>query len=212
MYTYVIGDIHGMRDMLERLLDTIPLDARRDALVFLGDYIDRGPDSRGVIESILALMGQGIKVVCLMGNHEIMWRRFIARQDTLTFLVNGGRKTLDSYRESGTKTKLVIPPAHLDFLDGLRSYYEVDEFLMVHAGLRPGVELSGQIEDDLFWIREDFIHSSHDFGKRIIFGHTPFDRPHVDRYKIGIDTGAVYGNRLTCVRLPDLVFYSVGRT
>jgi serine/threonine protein phosphatase 1 len=103
----------------------------------------------------------------------------------------------------------VIPDPHLDFLDRLLPYFEMEAYILVHAGLRPGVRLKDQLEDDLLWIRSEFISSDFNFGKKVVFGHTHFLRPYIDEFKVGIDTGAVYGNLLTCVRLPDLRFYSV---
>jgi serine/threonine protein phosphatase 1 len=103
----------------------------------------------------------------------------------------------------------MVPAGHRAFLRDLRLYYETPDFIMVHAGLRNGVPLEKQTADDLVWIREEFIYSEQDFGKRVIFGHTPFVRPLVLPNKIGIDTGAVYGNALTCVIIPDLEFVSV---
>ena len=208
MKTYVIGDIHGMLSKLEKLLEKIPIDLDRDTLAFVGDYVDRGPDSKGVLDYILGLTDWGVKTVCLKGNHEWMWQDFLNQRDPLPFLVNGGKETLKSYRAL-QEGDISIPARHIDFLHHLLPYYEMDEFILVHGGLRPGVPLAKQKAEDLFWIRFDFIDSYFDFGKRVIFGHTPFSRPYVDRYKIGIDTGAVYGNRLSCVCLPEVTFYSV---
>jgi serine/threonine protein phosphatase 1 len=103
----------------------------------------------------------------------------------------------------------LVPEHHREFLKELRLYYETADHIMVHAGLRHGVPLEDQTPDDLVWIREEFIYSEQDFGKRVIFGHTPFVRPLVLPNKIGIDTGAVYGNQLTCLILPDMEFVSV---
>ncbi len=208
MYTYAIGDIHGMLSSLEELFDRLPLDPANDTLAFLGDYIDRGPDSHGVIEFILTLMEEGFHVVCLRGNHEVMLTDHINGRADLLFLCNGGEATLDSYRRASGGASASLPSDHREFIRDLLPYYEMDDFILVHAGLRPGVALCDQSETDLFWIRSDFIYSNHDFGKRVVFGHTPFSQPYVDKYKIGIDTGAVYGNRLSCVRLPDMKFFS----
>lgn len=208
MHTYVIGDIHGMLEKLDKLLRKIPFHAERDTLAFVGDYVDRGPDSKGVIDRILSLMDRGVHLVCLKGNHEQMFQDFMAGRDPRIFLINGGDKTLESYRKNG-KSSSVIPARHISFLEGLLPYHEMEGFILVHAGLRPGVSLKGQDEEDLYWIRQEFILSKYDFGKRVVFGHTNFKTPYIDSRKIGIDTGAVYGNLLTCVRLPDLVFYSV---
>ncbi len=209
MHTYVIGDIHGMLNKLEALLGKIPFRAEEDTLAFLGDYVDRGPDSVGVINLVLRLMDRGIRVVCLRGNHEKMFVDFLNNREPDIFLLNGGKATLESYRKVSRGGKIVIPNRHLSFLEGLLPYYEMEGHILVHAGLKPGVPLSEQEEADLYWIRYEFVDSGYDFGKKVIFGHTTGKLPYVDRFKIGIDTGAVYGNLLTCVRLPDVVFYSV---
>lgn len=208
MKTYVVGDVHGMLFKLEKLLDKIPIDIERDTLAFVGDYIDRGPDSKGVLDLIFRLTDQGMRTICLKGNHEVMCRDFLRGRDPLPFLVNGGKETLRSYNED-SQGGIAIPERHTEFLYNLLPYYEMEQFILVHGGLRPGVPLDEQQEEDLCWIRFDFIDSDYDFGKTVIFGHTPFNRPYVDRYKIGIDTGAVYGNRLSCVCLPEMRFYSV---
>ena len=99
-----------------------------------------------------------------------------------------------------------IAAEHLDFFRSLRLYYETEAYIFVHAGLRPKVPLASQEPEDMLWIRDKFIYSKYDFGKPVVFGHTPLEKPLVEHNKIGIDTGAVYGNALTCVQLPDLVF------
>jgi serine/threonine protein phosphatase 1 len=208
MFTYVIGDIHGMFDNLEELLAILPLDRERDTLAFVGDYIDRGPDSRRVVDRVLALRKSGMRLICLRGNHEEMFLDFLEGQNQELFLYNGGETTLESYGWSGRLKENPVPPEHLEFFRSLEYYRELDEFILVHGGLRPGIPLERQDFHDLCWIRQEFIHSDYDFGKRVVFGHTPFRQPYIDPYKIGIDTGAVYGNRLTCVRLPDLEFFS----
>ncbi len=210
MDTYVFADVHGMHHKLLDLLQRVPFRADKDTLVFLGDYIDRGPDSKGVLETILALMDSGVRVICLRGNHECMLDDYLEERESLLFLLNGGVATLksyDQYQVSGRE--MVLPDRHRSFLTHLQPYYEMEEFILVHAGLRPGVPLDQQEEKDLFWIRNEFIFSDYDFGKTVIFGHTPFSQPFIRPTRIGIDTGAVYGNKLTCVRLPDIEFFSV---
>lgn len=206
---YAVGDIHGMLSKLERLLDRIPFREGKDRLVFVGDYVDRGPDSRGVIHRVLQLMAQGLDVVCLRGNHELMMENYLRDKDVEFFLINGGASTIHSYSVGNDGGECVIPESHKNFLRGLKKFYETDDYLFVHAGFRPGVLLDQQSDEDVYWIRNEFINSDYDFGKKVIFGHTPFLKPFVDRRKIGIDTGAVYGNKLTCVCLPDEEFYSV---
>jgi serine/threonine protein phosphatase 1 len=208
--TYVFADVHGMLHKLVDLLERVPFRIDRDTIVFLGDYIDRGPDSKGVLDIIIDLIDTGMRVVCLRGNHECMLRDFLEEKEPLLFLYNGGAATLKSYRQSTVLGReMILPDRHRDFLDRLLPWYEMDDFILVHAGLRPGVPLEQQEEKDLYWIRHEFIYSDYDFGKTVVFGHTPFSQPFIGRKRIGIDTGAVYGNKLTCVRLPDVEFYSV---
>ena len=219
---FVIGDIHGCLNKLQLLFEKIDPRPDIDQLVFLGDYIDRGENSIGVLEYLLQLKETYRDTVFLMGNHEKMFADFLSGVDRELFVYNGGDATLMSYIQKmgnpwseGEKVSdeealgRLVPENHRDFLDALHLYYETDGYIMVHAGLRQGVCLEDQSVEDLVWIREEFILSEEDFGKRIVFGHTPFVKPLVLPNKIGIDTGAVYGNALTCVILPDLEFVSV---
>jgi len=206
---FAIGDIHGCLDPLEALLKVVlpKVNPEEDSIVFIGDYVDRGPDPKGVIERIIELKQQYPHTICLLGNHEDMFLRWLLTGEDLDlYLFNGGGTTIRSYREAG---RLNIPESHLDFLSSLYLYYETERFLFVHAGLRPGIPLEKQERTDLLWIRGEFIRSRADFGKIVVFGHTPLRAPLVMENKIGIDTGAVYGGNLTCVELPALRFYSV---
>ena len=205
---FAIGDIHGCYDRLKKLMGKIPIDFSRDTLVFIGDYIDRGPHSVEVVDYLIQLQSRIPEVVFLKGNHEDMLDKFIKGADRFTYLLNGGQKTLDSYLMKPVQSEFFpIPPDHMEFFKSLRLFYETEDFIFVHAGLRPRVPLETQKTEDLLWIRDKFISTKYDFGKRVIFGHTPLKKPLVETNKIGIDTGAVYGNALTCVELPDLVFY-----
>lgn len=207
---FVVGDIHGCLNMLKRLMDGIDWRPEEDGLIFIGDYIDRGEDSKGVIDYILDISRLSPFVECLMGNHESILLDFLEGRDFTTFLLNGGATTLNSYRlYHPTGTGSLIPESHLSFLKSLRSWIELDDYYVVHAGFRPGVELGAQSREDLLWIRDSFIFSDYDFGKKVIFGHTPFSEPLIMENKIGLDTGAVYGNKLTCLELPSLRFHSV---
>jgi serine/threonine protein phosphatase 1 len=203
---YAIGDIHGRLDALERLMEKIQPDLEQDRLVFMGDYIDRGPRSKGVVDYVLGLKNSAPpeQVICLKGNHEAMFLDFLEGRDRELFLFNGGLITLRDYWGSGWERQgnLVLPPDHDRFYRELQLYYETDDYIFVHGGLRPGVPLAEQQEDDLLWIRGEFIAAMDDFGRRVVFGHTPFRQPLILPNKIGIDTGAVYGNRLTCLKLP----------
>lgn len=211
---YVIGDLHGCLAPLQRLLEHLEPDPARDTLIFVGDYIDRGPDSKGVVDYLLSLRGRfpAERLIFLKGNHEAMFLDFLAGKDRELFLFNGGASTLEDYwgKDWSQAEKLVLPPDHALFYQELRPFYATDDYLFVHGGLRPGVPLEEQTEEDLLWIRGEFIASSEDFGRRVVFGHTPFRQPLILPNKIGIDTGLVYGNFLTCLRLPQQDFYFVG--
>ena len=207
---FVIGDVHGCLGVLERLLDRIPWRPGRDSLVFIGDAIDRGKDSKGVVDSIIRLMRAYPKVSALLGNHEAMLLNYLAGRERDLYLANRGMTTLRSYgvKWPGREDSF-FPSDHISFFRSLGPFMELDGYYLVHAGFRPGVEVGRQTVEDMTWIREPFISSGYDFGKKVVFGHTPFSRPLVMDNKIGVDTGAVYGNRLTCVELPEERFYSV---
>jgi len=205
---FAIGDIHGCYDRLKALMEKIPIDCSRDGLVFIGDYIDRGPHSVEVVDYLIQLKNRFPEVILLKGNHEDMLDKFLNGTDRFTYLLNGGQQTLDSYLTKPVQSEFSpIPPDHMEFFKSLRLFYETEEFIFVHAGLRPRVPLESQNTEDMLWIRDKFVSSKYDFGKRVIFGHTPLKKPLVEPNKIGIDTGAVYGNALTCIQLPDLVFF-----
>ncbi|MBN2444084.1 MAG: serine/threonine protein phosphatase [Spirochaetales bacterium] len=204
--TYIIGDIHGCLGMLRRLIKKIDWQQDCDALIFLGDYIDRGEDSKGVIDFLIELSRKSDHVRFLMGNHEGLFLDYLENGETEAFLFNGGLSTLNSYRHLH---KTGIPSDHISFLKSLEIMVELDDYYIVHAGLRPGVGMGEQSLDDILWIRDKFIFSEHCFGKKVIFGHTPFKNPLVMDNKIGLDTGAVFGNRLTCLEIPAMKFHSV---
>lgn len=208
--TFVVGDVHGCLHMLLRLLDTVPWRPGRDGLIFVGDCIDRGPDSKGVVDCILDLMRKDGGVACVLGNHEAMLMDYLAGIKQDLYLANQGMTTLRDYLARKPKGEgPLVPPEHLAFYRSLKPFLELDDYYVVHAGFRPGIEIGRQSVEDMIWIREPFISSDEDFGKKVVFGHTPFPRPLTMKNKIGIDTGAVYGNRLTCVELPEERFYSV---
>jgi serine/threonine protein phosphatase 1 len=205
---FAIGDIHGNLSHLERLLEEIKpaLNLQRDTMVFLGDYIDRGPDSKGVVDYIIQLRQDLPHVVCLKGNHEAMFLDWVLNGNNYDlYLYNGGGATIRSYSQDG---KFMLPQEHLDFFSSLLLYYETEEYIFVHAGLKAGTPLTEQDPHDLIWIRDEFILSPHNFGKLVVFGHTPLQRAFIAPNKIGIDTGAAYGGRLTCLELPARRFYS----
>lgn len=192
-----IGDIHGCLSELNSLLGkTGPND--QDQLVFLGDYIDRGPDSAGVIEELLRIQDKWPRTVFLCGNHEQMLLDYLSGSNKALFLANGGMETMVSYQ---TKVGWPPPASHQQFLNSLCDRYETAGFIFVHAGLRPGIALKDQVRDDLLWIRTDFLESDYDWGKPVVFGHTPRQEPLLTRSRIGLDTGCVYGRKLTCCDL-----------
>ncbi len=206
---FAIGDIHGCFDKLYTLMNKIDIDFKKDTLVFLGDYIDRGSDSFKVIEYLINLKKKYENIVFLKGNHEELLENYLKGVERFNFLYNGGQQTLESYMKANQKPSDAIPEKHLEFFDSLEYYYETEKYIFVHAGLKAPKPLAQQKESDLLWIRREFINSKYDFGKQVVFGHTVFETPLLLPNKIGIDTGAAYGRKLTCVKLPDLLFYDV---
>jgi serine/threonine protein phosphatase 1 len=203
---FAVGDIHGCFFHLQHILNKIEI-GEKDILLFLGDYIDRGPDSYQVVETILRLKSKIKKVICLQGNHEQMYLDYLRGNDRDLFLSNGGRQTLQSYSQNGWESP---SPEHMDFLTSLQPYYETEDFIFVHAGLRPNISLQNQNPEDLLWIRSQFYAAPHTWNKTIVFGHTPFAEPYVREGKVGIDTGACMGGLLTCVELPRIIFHQAG--
>lgn len=219
MASYVVGDIHGCLDELVCLIDQLPLE-KSDRLIFVGDYIDRGPNSKGVVSYLLKIQEQSTReLVFLKGNHEDMFLAYLGLPGQYgdMFLYNGGRATLDSYGVSAAGLSSAeilqrIPPDHMEFFKQLRLYYLDNPFLCIHAGVNPLKSLENQTPDDLLWIRNEFIDNPHKLPYTVIFGHTPqkeilFHLP----YKIGLDTGLVYGNKLSCIELGEKVLYQIGR-
>lgn len=209
--TCVIGDIHGCSSALSELLALV--EERATSFVFLGDYIDRGPDSKGVIDLLLEFRTRHPRTITLMGNHEMMLLEYLHGRDEDFFLHAGGRETLASYGispDTGPESVAKqLPATHLKFFKELPLLWEDQHGLYVHAGLEPGVDLNRQAAACCLWIRDEFIRSMHWFGKPVLFGHTVFKKPLVQRNKIGIDTGAVYGGQLTALLLPEKNFISV---
>jgi serine/threonine protein phosphatase 1 len=197
---FAVGDIHGCRQKLEQLL--VKIDWRpenHELLVFLGDYIDRGPDSYGVVERVLELKNRWReRVVVLKGNHEQMFINFICGRENLSLNSNGVAWTLRSYDRNKP-----FPVSHIKFYEELVLYHETEHHIFVHAGLKPGVPLADQTEEDFLWIRDKFLGSDYDFGKTVVFGHTPFREPFICPGRAGIDTGAVFNGRLTCLEVVE---------
>ncbi len=209
---FAVGDIHGCYDKLAAMMQILPWRKDEgDLLLFIGDYIDRGPKSREVVDFLVRLRQEGGEFVFLKGNHEkMLLDYYIQQKDQMLYVANGGAETIASYVEGGIGRKaFVLPEEHLEFFLSLTLYHETEDYIFVHAGLKDGIPLIEQSEEDLLWIREEFIYSAYDWNKRVIFGHTALEIPFVTPGKIGIDTGAVYGNKLTAVELPRMKFYQV---
>ena len=210
---FAIGDIHGCYDKLQELMERLPYRPGRDRLVFLGDYIDRGSDSAHVLDYMCRLKKENPDLIALIGNHEHLFLEYARTNDPalLPYLRKMGLDaTVSSYEQEGgfnARPLSFLPPEHLDFLSSLLPYWETEEYIFVHAGLEPGVPLEKTDINILCEVRDAFIASDHDFGKKVIFGHTPFSLPLVTPTKICIDTGAAYGNMLTAIQLPDETFF-----
>jgi serine/threonine protein phosphatase 1 len=215
---YAVGDIHGRVDLLRILNGLIHEDAYarqapRNVVVYLGDYVDRGEDSRGVIDLLLREPLPGFERVHLKGNHEEVMIRFL--EDTAlgqNWLAFGGMDTLASYgvrppvpgcsrtelERAQRELALNLPRAHFEFLRDLPLTHEEGDYFFAHAGVRPGIKLDQQEAKDLLWIREEFLQSDENLGKVVVHGHSITEEPTVRRNRIGIDTGAFRSDRLTC--------------
>jgi serine/threonine protein phosphatase 1 len=218
---FVVGDIHGcyaeLRALLGYLTNALKFSAD-DQLIFIGDYVDRGKASKQVIDLLVELKKSWPETVFLKGNHEAMLLGFLGFEGVGgdVYLANGGADTLLSYGLEPAEifgeeqARAGFPQEHLKFLQELESIVGLAEFIFVHAGLRPGVPLEAQNEEDCTWIRSDFVDVEHEFNKTIVFGHTPFEDVllHLP-FKIGIDTGLVYGNKLTMIELVEGDLYQV---
>lgn len=208
---YAVGDVHGCLDQLEALHRAIGEDLRArphaDPLVIhLGDYIDRGPDSAGVIGRLIAPFPvPGVRVLNLVGNHEDMLLGALAgrRMEAEVWIANGGHAALASWavppRTPLKKWEGLLPPPHVAFMRGLALMHRAGGYVFVHAGIRPGIALDKQTRQDLLWIREPFLSSAAVHEAVVVHGHTPEDSdPVVRPSRIGLDTGAVLGGPLTC--------------
>ncbi|MEP5762183.1 MAG: metallophosphoesterase family protein [Litoreibacter sp.] len=222
---YAIGDIHGHLDQLDRALALVEADGGRDAhIVFLGDYTDRGPNSRGVIERLMGGLDQGRNWTCIKGNHDRMFEWFVRpepRQELhlpidLTWHHErlGGLTTLASYGVDVTgrprlsdvhkEALLKVPSSHIDFLKTCQLSLETTEYFFAHAGIRPGVSLSNQTENDLLWIRQGFVDDTTIHPKIIVHGHTAVQTPEHNGTRINLDGGAGYGRDLWPARFDGL--------
>jgi serine/threonine protein phosphatase 1 len=218
---YAVGDIHGCVGLLDPLLARIDADLaanpiERPIQVFLGDYLDRGPASREVLDRLIELV-ETHNAVCLKGNHEAFaleflenpgnfddWRRWGGLETLISYgLVPSGIVGQEKRKELANALKQAMPRSHQEFLAKLPLTYDCGDFFFVHAGVRPGVRLAAQQEHDLIWIRDEFLSSEADFGKVIVHGHTPVQAPDFQRNRINIDTGAYVTGRLTCLVIED---------
>jgi serine/threonine protein phosphatase 1 len=217
---YAVGDIHGRADVLAELLKLIDqdLEARpnmRSIEVFLGDYIDRGPHSRQVLDLLIARRQQRVAVF-LKGNHETCAYQVLSNPSVLSdWLQIGGINTLLSYgidpsgcdRDQQAQQvvaaafRQALPDSHYRFLQELALSFSCGDYFFVHAGVRPGIPLVRQSEQDLIWIREEFLLHEEDFGKVVVHGHSPTNLPDIRPNRINIDTGAYATGRLTCLVL-----------
>lgn len=218
---YAIGDIHGRLDLLLALLDKISEDrathnAARYELIFLGDYIDRGNQSRQLLDLLSQGPIEGFRTTYLCGNHEDYLLRFLRNPtDNASWLYYGGANTLISYGIPASpleqnpdqlvaiqqKLRNILPDGHLEFLHNLRVSHTVDDYFFVHAGVRPGVPLNEQLSRDLLWIRGPFLNSTRYHGRVVVHGHSVQVRPEMLPNRIGIDTGAYDSGVLTSLVL-----------
>ncbi len=221
---YVVGDIHGRVDLLGVLLRKIAKDAVRHEqgvareLIFLGDYVDRGPDSKGVIDLLVTTAAERDfwTVTSLKGNHEQALMQFLDEPELWpTWSGFGARETLLSYgvtppaagsdpeawAQASRALKAAMPAEHRRFLEGLALSAVRGDYLCVHAGVRPGAPLDQQVEEDLLWIRDEFLRSERRLEKVIVHGHTPMEEAYVGPHRIGLDTGAYATSVLTAIKL-----------
>jgi serine/threonine protein phosphatase 1 len=217
---YAIGDVHGRLDLLELMIDRIARDRResgraRDYLILLGDLIDRGPDSRGVIDYLMRLPDDGIRPVFLMGNHEEMMLRVLGDEpESLSqWLTYGGYEFAQSYEvevgrlavmapaDAAALIRSAVPRSHFSFIEEFADSFTFGDYLFVHAGMRPGKCLEEQDTHDLRWIRDEFLNDESDHGCMVVHGHTISAEPEELENRIGIDTGAYHSGILTALRI-----------
>ncbi len=210
---FAIGDIHGCSRKLETLLGRLPLDSQNDLLIFLGDYLNRGPESRKVLRILLDVKRKVRRSIFLLGNHEHDLLEYARTGDQALLRglrAMGVESTLSSYGESPihSLTDLsFLPKDHGIFLEELVPYFRFDRYLFTHAGIIPGEDPETCSLDRLLTVRDVFLSWREPLDSIVVFGHTPFETPFVSQDKIGIDTGAVYGNLLTAVELPRMRFH-----
>jgi serine/threonine protein phosphatase 1 len=217
---YAIGDIHGRLDLIERLYEKIEADRAQNPIdktveVFLGDYVDRGPSSKGVLDWLIAGPNSSSKRVTLQGNHELFLMEFLNDASVIgSWGQYGGLETLYSYglrfkmplgedqwEDVQAQLRKVMPSQHLAFLRSCVLSSAMGGYFFAHAGVNPSVPLEAQVADDLLWIREPFLSYHKPLAKIIVHGHTPVEAPEIEPHRIGIDTGAFVTGKLTCAVL-----------
>jgi serine/threonine protein phosphatase 1 len=231
---YAVGDIHGRVDLLEQMLDALEARAHEDTreggapiVIFLGDYVDRGPNSAGVIDLLLRERPRGYERRYLKGNHEQAMLAYMeAPLQNRAWVLQGGAETMRAYGVTppppigATEADWLIaaeqlrartPQPHLDFLSGLERYVVYGDYAFVHAGVDASRPLEKQTDTDLFWSRAQFIASKRRFSHRVVHGHTPVDRPFADERRVAVDTGAYASGILTAARFEgdQLAFLAV---
>ncbi len=220
---YAVGDIHGRADLVERMHEIIVSDAakhshKQNFIIYLGDYLDRGPYVRETIDLLLTNNPPGFERVHLMGNHEQILLNFLGEPSILSMWLGvGGMSTLMSYGlkppgsgfseqkayEIRDELQEKIPAEHIGFINNLRPSHQVGDYLFVHAGIRPAVPIENQVPDDIYWIRDEFLNSDADHGKMVIHGHTISEDIQHFSNRIGIDTGAYASGVLSCAVLEE---------
>ncbi|MEM7059387.1 MAG: metallophosphoesterase family protein [Pseudomonadota bacterium] len=215
---YAIGDVHGCLTQLQSVHRWIVEDISSQPtaewkIIHVGDYVDRGEDSRGVLDYLVHCCAEDDRVICLKGNHDLMFRAGIGGDERLTeiWLRNGADATLASYdlsvddfikrHRDGRGFEGTVPNSHLSFIEGLDHKLRLGDYLFVHAGINPKRRLEDQEPDDMLWIRDRFIHSGREFDAVIVHGHTPSRKIDVRPNRVGIDTGAVFGGEMSCLVL-----------
>lgn len=220
---YAVGDIHGRVDLLSQMLGALEARADEDAreagapvVVFLGDYVDRGPDSAGVIDLLLRERPQRFERRYLKGNHEQAMLAYMeAPLANRAWVLQGGAETMRAYGvatppptaateadwlTAAEQLRARVPQAHLEFLHSLERYAVYGDYAFVHAGVDASRPLEKQSDTDLFWSRAQFIASKRRFSHRVVHGHTPVDRPYADERRVAVDTGAYASGVLTAAR------------
>jgi serine/threonine protein phosphatase 1 len=216
---YAVGDVHGRADLLREVFRRIDDDLRSypadlSVQTFLGDYIDRGPDSRQVVDLLISRR-QHHYMVLLKGNHELcaldalidhealpQWQQMGGITTLMSYgIIPDGRDNLDATQETAMAFRRALPEHHRQFLHSLALSFTCGDFFFTHAGVRPGIALQLQRQEDLLWIRDDFLLHEEDFGKIVVHGHTPTSQPDLRSNRINIDTGAYATGRLTCLVL-----------